>query len=61
RNQLLLSKELGTNNWHYFEFVELTLIKVKIMLLDFQTTMMLVAVALATALSVITLVHTNIR
>lgn len=31
------------------------------MLLDFQTTMMLVAVALATALSVITLVHTNIR
>lgn len=31
------------------------------MLLDFQTTMMLVAVALATVLSVITLVHTNIR
>lgn len=31
------------------------------MLLDFQTTMMLVAVALATMLSVITLVHTNIR
>lgn len=31
------------------------------MLLDFQTTMMLVAVALATVLSVVTLVHTNIR
>lgn len=31
------------------------------MVLDFQTTMMLVAVALATVLSVITLVHTNIR
>lgn len=31
------------------------------MLLDFQTTVMLVAVALATVLSVITLVHTNIR
>jgi hypothetical protein len=31
------------------------------MLLDFQTTMMLVAVALATILSVITLMHTNLR
>ena len=31
------------------------------MLLDFQTTMMLVAVALATILSVITLIHTDIR
>jgi hypothetical protein len=31
------------------------------MLLDFQTTMMLVAVALATILSVITLMHTNMR
>ena len=36
-------------------------IKVKVMLLDFQTTMMLVAVALATILSVITLMHTNLR
>ena len=31
------------------------------MLLDFQTTMMLIAVALATILSVITLMHTNMR
>jgi hypothetical protein len=31
------------------------------MLLDFQTTTMLVAVALATILSVITLMHTNMR
>ncbi len=31
------------------------------MLLDYQTTVLLVAVALATILSVITLVHTNIR
>ncbi len=31
------------------------------MLLDFQTTMMLAAVALATVLSVITLIHTDIR
>jgi hypothetical protein len=31
------------------------------MLLDFQTTMMLVGVALATILSVITLIHTDIR
>ena len=31
------------------------------MLLDFQTTTMLVAVALATILSVITLMHTNLR
>ena len=31
------------------------------MLLDFQTTMMLIAVALATILSVIALMHTNLR
>jgi hypothetical protein len=31
------------------------------MLLDFQTTMMLAGVALATILSVITLIHTDIR
>ena len=31
------------------------------MLLDFQTTMMFAAVALATVLSVITLIHTDIR
>ena len=31
------------------------------MLLDFQTTMMLAGVALATILSVITLTHTNVR
>jgi hypothetical protein len=31
------------------------------MLLDFQTTIMLAAVALATILSVITLIHTDIR
>jgi len=31
------------------------------MLLDFQTTMMLIAVALATILSVIALMHTNMR
>ena len=31
------------------------------MLLDFQTTMMLGAVALATILSVITLIHTDMR
>jgi hypothetical protein len=31
------------------------------MLLDFQTTMLLALVAIATALSVITLVNTNIR
>ncbi len=31
------------------------------MLLDFQTTCMLVGVALATILSVITLVNTNVR
>ncbi len=31
------------------------------MLLDYQTTVLLVVVALATILSVITLVHTNIR
>jgi hypothetical protein len=35
--------------------------KVKIMLLDFQTTAMLVSVAIATILSVFTLTHTNIR
>ena len=35
--------------------------KVKIMLLDFQTTVMLVTVVVATILSVITLMHTNIR
>jgi hypothetical protein len=31
------------------------------MLLDFQTTLLLTMVALATILSVITLVHTNMR
>ncbi len=31
------------------------------MLLDFQTTVMLAAVAVATVLSVITLMHTSIR
>ncbi len=31
------------------------------MLLDFQTTIMLAAVALVTILSVITLIHTDIR
>jgi len=35
--------------------------KVKIMLLDFQTTVMLVSVVIATILSVITLIKTNIR
>ena len=35
--------------------------KVKIMLLDFQTTVVLVTVAVATILSVITLMKTNIR
>jgi hypothetical protein len=35
--------------------------KVKIMLLDFQTTTMLVSVAVATVLSVFTLVHTDIE
>ena len=35
--------------------------KVKIMLLDFQTTIMLVAVAIATILSVVALMHTNVR
>ena len=31
------------------------------MLLDFQTTMKLAAVAIATVLSIITLIHTDIR
>ena len=35
--------------------------KVKIMLLDFQTTVQLVTVAIATVLSVITLIHTKVR
>ena len=35
--------------------------KVKIMLLDFQTTVMLVCVVVAMILSVITLMHTTIR
>ena len=35
--------------------------KVKIMLLDFQTTALLVSVVIATVLSVITLINTNIR
>jgi hypothetical protein len=35
--------------------------KVKIMLLDFQTTVMLATVALATVLSIVTLIHTDIR
>ena len=37
------------------------LFKVKIMLLDFQTTLLLVSVAIMTVLSVITLKHTNVR
>jgi len=36
-------------------------LRLKIMLLDFQTTLLLTMVALATVLSVITLVHTNMR
>lgn len=35
--------------------------KVKIMLLDFQTTVLLASVMIMTVLSVITLKHTNIR
>lgn len=35
--------------------------KVKIMLLDFQTTVMLVSVVIMTVLSVYTLINTNIR
>ena len=35
--------------------------KVKIMLLDFQTTVVLVSVAIMTVLSVYTLINTNIR
>ena len=35
--------------------------KVKIMLLDYQTTLLLAIVAVATILSVITLVNTNMR
>ena len=35
--------------------------KVKIMLLDFQSTLMLGCVVVATILSIITLVHTNVR
>ena len=35
--------------------------KVKIMLLDYQTTLLLTIVAIATILSVITLVNTNMR
>jgi hypothetical protein len=31
------------------------------MLLDFQTTVMLASVAIATVLSIVTLMHTNIR
>ena len=46
-----------------FIFIRLVVnrFKVKIMLLDFQTTAMLVSVAVATVLSVLTLMHTNIR
>ena len=35
--------------------------KVKIMLLDFQTTVLLAAVAFMTVMSIVTLMHTNIR
>ena len=35
--------------------------KVKIMLLDFQTTVMLASVAVATVLSIFTLTQTNVR
>ena len=35
--------------------------KVKIMLLDFQTTVMLTSVAVATVLSIFTLTQTNVR
>ena len=35
--------------------------KVKIMLLDFQTTVMLASVVIVSALSIITLMHTNVR
>jgi len=35
--------------------------KVKIMLLDFQTTVTLATVALATVLSIVTLMHTDVR
>ena len=35
--------------------------KVKIMLLDFQTTVLLVSVLILTVLSVYTLIHTNVR
>lgn len=35
--------------------------KVEVMLLDFQTTVMLVSVLVMTALSVFTLIHINIR
>ena len=38
-----------------------TKFKVKIMLLDFQTTVMLASVAIATVLSVVTLTKTNMR
>ena len=44
-------------------FIRLVVIifKVKIMLLDFQTTVMLASVAVATVLSIYTLTQTNVR
>lgn len=47
----------------YMLFIRLVVnrFKVKIMLLDFQTTVMLLSVAFVAVLSVITLMHTNIR
>ena len=39
----------------------LLVIKVKIMLLDFQTAVMLGCVVIATILCIVTLIHTNIR
>ena|GEM_PF-4830291 len=44
-----------------FLFIRLVVFKVKIMLLDFQTTVMLVAVSVVTVLSIVTLMHTNVR
>ena len=44
-----------------FLFIRLVVFKVKIMLLDFQTTVMLVAVSVVTVLSIVTLMHTDVR
>jgi hypothetical protein len=45
----------------FIRLVVKLIFKVKIMLLDFQTTLLLTLVAIATILSVITLVNTNMR